>query len=193
MNQTLAGDSSRPEDLIPVLTGVGLAGNVDPMCAPAVVLPDQLVEGGVVDQPAKPRAPLGDGGQVQVGRLATQVLALRRAPYRPVEGRAAIATADHDRFPGIGTERFEHHLAERFEMGDEGRWHPVVDAEAVGGGGALKLLHGEMFGYLHDFLILKRNKKRPRRPMADKSLAYQGVRATSRTTSTSRITGTEST
>ena len=148
MNQTLAGDSSRPEDLIPVLTGVGLAGNVDPMCAPAVVLPDQLVEGGVVDQPAEPRAPLGGGGQVQVGRLATQVLALRCAPYRSVEGRAAIATADHDRFPGIGTERFEHHLAERFEMGDEGRWHPVVDAEAVGGGRAGKFFHGEMRGQL---------------------------------------------
>lgn len=148
MNQTLAGDSSRPEDPIPILTGVGLAGNVDPMCAPAVVFPDQLVEGGVVDQPAEPCAPLGGGGKMQVGRLPTQMLALRRAPNRLVEGRAAIATADHDRLAGESPQRFEHHLAERFEMGDEGRWHPVVDAEAVGGGRAGKFFHGEMRGQL---------------------------------------------
>lgn len=148
MNQTLAGDSSRPEDPIPILTGIGLAGDVDPTGALRVVLPNQLVEGGVVDQPAKPRAPLGDGGQMQVGRLATQVLALRRTPNRLVEGWAAIATADHDRLAGESPQRFEHHLAERFEMGDEGRWHPVVDAEAVGGGRAGEFFHGEMRGQL---------------------------------------------
>ena len=56
---------------IPILTGIGLARDVDPTGALAVVLPDQLIEGGVVHQPAKPRTPLGGGGQVQVGRLAT--------------------------------------------------------------------------------------------------------------------------
>ena len=130
---------------------------------------------------------------MQVGRLPTQMLALRDTPDRSVEGRTAIATTDHDRFPSEGPQRFEHHLAEGFQVRKQRSWHPVVDAKAVGGGGALKLLHGEMFGYLHDFLILKRNKKRPRRPMAAKSLAYHGVRATSRTTSTSRMTGMEST
>ena len=56
---------------IPIPPCVGLAGDVDPTGALRVAFPDQLVEGGVVDQPAKPRAPLGGGGQVQVGRLAT--------------------------------------------------------------------------------------------------------------------------
>ena len=56
---------------IPVLTGVGLAGDVDPIGALRVAFPDQLVEGSVVHQPAEPCAPLGDGGQMQVGRLAT--------------------------------------------------------------------------------------------------------------------------
>ena len=56
---------------IPILTGIGLARDVDPTGALAVVLPDQLVEGSVVHQPAKPRAPLGGGRQVQVGRLTT--------------------------------------------------------------------------------------------------------------------------
>ena len=133
---------------IPILTRIGLAGDVDPIGALAVVLPDQLVEGSVVHQPAEPCAPLGDGGQVQVGRLPTQMLALRDTPDRSVEGRTAIATADHDRLSGIGTERFEHLHAERPEVREQSRWHPVGDAEAVGGGGALKLLHGEMFGYL---------------------------------------------
>ena len=44
---------------------------MDPTGALRVVLPDQLVEGSVVHQPEKPRTPLGGGGQVQVGRLAT--------------------------------------------------------------------------------------------------------------------------
>ena len=56
---------------IPILTGIGLAGDVDPTGALRVALPDQLIEGSVVYQPAKPRTPLGGGGQVQVGRLAT--------------------------------------------------------------------------------------------------------------------------
>ena len=85
---------------------------------------------------------------MQVGRLPTQMLALRDTPDRSVEGRTAIATADHDRFPGESPQRFEHHLAEGFQVRKQCRWHPVVDAKAVGGGGALKLLHGEMFGYL---------------------------------------------
>ena len=93
---------------IPILTGISLARDMDPTGALRVAFPDQLIEGGVVHQPAEPCAPLGDGGQMQVGRLPTQMLALRCAPYRPVEGRAAIATADHDRLSGIGTERFEH-------------------------------------------------------------------------------------
>ena len=118
------------------------------MRAMAIMLPDQLIEGSVVHQPAEPCAPLGDGGQMQVGRLPTQMLALRCAPYRPVEGRTAIATADHDRLSGDSPQRFEHYLAEGFQVRKQRRWHPVGDAEAVGGGGALKLLHGEMFGYL---------------------------------------------
>ncbi len=148
MNQTLAGDSSRPEDLIPVLTGVGLAGDVDPTGALRVAFPDQLIEGSVVHQPAKPRAPLGRGGKMQVGRLPTQMLALRDTPYRSVEGRAAIATADHDRLAGESPQRFEYHLAERPEVREQSRWHPVVDAEAVGGGRAGEFFHGEMRGQL---------------------------------------------
>ena len=87
---------------------------MNPTGALAVVLPDQLVEGSVVHQPAKPRTPLGDGGQMQVGRLPTQMLALRDTPDRSVEGRTAIATTDHDRFPGESPQRFEHHLAVSF-------------------------------------------------------------------------------
>ena len=83
---------------------------MDPTGALAVVLPDQLVEGSVVHQPAKPRTPLGGGGQMQVGRLPTQMLALRDTPDRSVEGRASIATADHDRFPCEGTEWFGRSL-----------------------------------------------------------------------------------
>ena len=86
------------------------------MRAMAIMLPDQLVEGRVVHQPAEPCAPLGDGGQMQVGRLPTQMLALRDTPDRSVEGRTAIATADHDRLSSEGTERFEHHLAEGFQV-----------------------------------------------------------------------------
>ena len=85
---------------------------------------------------------------MQVGRLPTQMLALRDTPDRSVEGRTAIATADHDRLSSEGPQRFEHHLAERPEVRKQCLRHPVVDAKVVGGGGALKLLHGEMFGYL---------------------------------------------
>ena len=85
----------------------------------AVVLPDQLIESGVVHQPAEPGTPLGDGGQMQVGRLATEVLALRDAPYRLVEGRAAIATADHDRLASEGPKWFEHLHAEGSEIRDQ--------------------------------------------------------------------------
>ena len=56
---------------IPIPPCVGLAGDVDPTGALRVAFPDQLVEGSVVHQPAKPRTPLGGGGQVQVGRLTT--------------------------------------------------------------------------------------------------------------------------
>ena len=115
------------------------------MRATAVVLPDQLIEGGVVHQPAEPGTPLGDGGQMQVGGLATEVLALRYTPYRLVEGGTAIATADHDRLSSESPQRFEHLLAEGFQIRKQRLWHPVYDAEAIGGGGALKLLHGEMF------------------------------------------------
>ena len=133
---------------IPILTGISLAGDMNPTGALRVAFPDQLIEGSVVHQPAEPCAPLGDGGQMQVGRLPTQMLALRDTPDRSVEGRTAIATTDHDRFSCEGTERFEHHLAEGFQVRKQRLRHPVVDAKAVGGGGALKLLHGEMFGYL---------------------------------------------
>ena len=56
---------------IPISGRISLAGDVDPIDAMAVVLPDQLIESGVVHQPAEPGTPLSDGGQMQVGRLAT--------------------------------------------------------------------------------------------------------------------------
>ena len=56
-----------------VLLHIGAAGNVNPVGG-FTVLPDELVEGGVIHDPGEPFPALGHGVDADIGGLAQQML-----------------------------------------------------------------------------------------------------------------------
>lgn len=125
---------------------------MEPVGALGVVLEDELVEGEGVGDEGHPlprqtevdalRA--GDAGQADVGGLAYHVLAAGDAADGAVEGGGPVAAADDDGASEVVAEGLEEFLAEVAEVGDGGGGGGVVDAKALGGGGACKLGKGEV-------------------------------------------------
>ena len=123
--------ASQRQPLPPIPGWVGTTGDVDP-AGGASVLPEQLVEGAVGGDPAEPFPSLGEGGEMEVGRLTRQVLATRHTTHQGVEPGATIAGADRDGLASVLTEWLQHLLAEGDEIRNQSLGDMVVNAQGLG-------------------------------------------------------------
>lgn len=103
------------DDLPAVLT-VGTVADVNPIHAALVVLPDELVKGQVVLYIVEPRLALAlVAFDVNVCRLALQVLRVAHAAYRRIEGNGAECAADADRLRNSIAQWLQYMVYQRAE------------------------------------------------------------------------------
>lgn len=132
-----------------------LVGDVDPVGAGLVVLPDELVEMEVGGHPLEPALASGKVGDADIAGLAGNVLGGGGAADKGVELTAAVAGGDKDplRFPllrgkvikEVLAEGFEDFLAEDLEVGDDAQGCCIADVVGGGCGAALKFVEVEMW------------------------------------------------
>ena len=126
-----------------------LAADVNPDGAEAVVLEEKLIEGTVGEDEVVVVAPLCDGGNVDVGCLAEEVLRLSHAMHGLVQQLATVAGVDEQRPSGMVAEGLQHVATEVGQRQYVVPFGGVVDAEALGRGAVYKFAKGEVLGELH--------------------------------------------
>ena len=134
------------DDLVAVLSEVGLATDVNPIRAVLVVLPDKLVEGQIVANEVEPPSAYFERWKVEVGSLALHVLACTDTAYCLVDLRTAIAARYGDGVAIPVAQRLQDVLAEVGECVDDVERGCVVQAKALCRAGLRELAQTEILG-----------------------------------------------
>jgi len=132
------------DDMLAVLS-VGTIGNMYPVGALPVVLPDELVEVAVrLDPLEPPLALLQVAVDTEVCGLTLNVLGVADTAHGLIEARAAVAAANLDRFLHCVAKRLEYVVYQRTHGAHFIYTRGIDDAEPLGGRAVAHLFEGEV-------------------------------------------------